>query len=52
MSLKKCQDNGCLRSHETSKNEIENLLRIVDRDMVDSEKGICEDWPMVRGRGP
>lgn len=44
MSLKVWLDNGWLRRHKTSQNEIENLLRIVERDLIDSEEGISEDW--------
>ena len=44
MTLEMWYDNGWLKRHETSRAEIENLLRIVDRDLVDSEEGISEDW--------
>ena len=44
MTLKSWWDNGWLKLHETSKNEIQNLLGIVDRDLVDAEEGISEDW--------
>ena len=44
MTLKMWHDNGWLRPHQTSRDEIENLLRIVERDLVDSEEGISEDW--------
>lgn len=37
-------DNGWLKKHETSRDETESLLRIVDRDLLDSEGGISEDW--------
>ena len=44
MSLKKWADNGWLRPHETSPQEIANLLSIVDRDLNDADGGISADW--------
>jgi hypothetical protein len=44
MSLKQWQDNGWLRIHKTSKNEIDNLLMIVERDLNDAQKGVSDDW--------
>ena len=45
MSLKKWLDNGWLRKHKTDKQEIANLLQIVDRDLKDAkEKNISSDW--------
>ena len=45
MSLKKWLDNGWLRKHNTDKQEIANLLQIVDRDLKDAkEKNISPDW--------
>jgi uncharacterized protein (UPF0332 family) len=45
MSLKQWLDNGWLRKHETDKQEIANLLQIVDRDLKDAkEKSISQDW--------
>ena len=44
MTLKTWHDNIWLRRHQTSRNEIGDLLRIVTRDMVDSEEGISDDW--------
>jgi len=45
MTLKQWQNNGWLKSHKTSKEEIGNLLAIVDRDIKDaSEGGISADW--------
>jgi hypothetical protein len=38
------KDNGWVRSHTTSKEEVNNLLMIVDRDLEDSVKGISADW--------
>ena len=37
MSLQQWFDNGWLRQHETSKNEISDLLAIVDRDLKDAQ---------------
>lgn len=44
MSLKQWLDNGWLRQHETSKNEILDLLSIVDRDFKDARAGLSADW--------
>ena len=44
MSLKKWADHGWLRPHETSPQEIANLLSIVDRDLIDADEGISADW--------
>ena len=45
MTLKQWQSNGWLRSHQTSQQEIENLLAIVDRDLHDAASGeISTDW--------
>lgn len=45
MTLKQWQDNGWLRSHKTSAEEIGNLLAIVRRDLQDSgEEAISADW--------
>jgi len=45
MSLKEWADNGWLRAHKTSKQEIGNLLEIANRDLKDSEqKGLSADW--------
>jgi hypothetical protein len=44
MTLKQWQDNGWLRSHATSPEEIGNLLAIVDRDLQDAQGGISPDW--------
>jgi hypothetical protein len=38
------KDNGWVRSHTTSKEEVNNLLMIVDRDLEDAVKGISADW--------
>jgi len=44
MSLKQWEVNGWLRKHETSPDEINNLLMIVDRDLKDASEGISADW--------
>ena len=43
MTLKQWMDNGWLRRHKTTKEEIENLLMIVDRDLKDAEGSISDD---------
>ena len=45
MTLKQWADNGWLKAHKTSSEEIGNLLAIVDRDLKDAvEGGISADW--------
>ncbi len=44
MSLNQWVDNGWLRHHKTSKEEIENLVTIIDRDLKDAKGGISDDW--------
>jgi hypothetical protein len=45
MTLKQWQDNGWLHPHQTSRQEIENLLAIVDRDLHDAASSeISTDW--------
>ena len=44
MSLKQWADNGWLRPHKTSPQEIADLLAIVDRDLDDAESEISADW--------
>ncbi len=44
MTLKDWADNGWLRSHQTSREEISNLLAIVDRDLLDAKGNISPDW--------
>lgn len=44
MTLKQLQDNGWLRPHATSPEEIGNLLAIADRDLQDAQGGISPDW--------
>lgn len=45
MTLKQWADNGWLREHGTSREEIAGLLSIVDRDLEDAgRKGLSADW--------
>jgi len=44
MSLKQWADNGWLKPHRTSREEISNLLGIVERDLNDARKDISADW--------
>ena len=44
MSLQKWLENGWLRRHRTSKREIANLLKIIERDLKDAQGGISDDW--------
>lgn len=44
MSLKDYENKGYLKSLLTSKEEIENLLEIVERDFSDSGKDLTPDW--------
>ncbi|MDZ4184598.1 MAG: hypothetical protein U1D97_06420 [Desulfuromonadales bacterium] len=45
MSLQKWADNGWLRAHRTSRQEIGDLLKIVERDLHDARStGLSEDW--------
>ena len=45
MSLKQWADNGWLRQHRSSRQEIADLMSIVDRDLEDAAKSaISADW--------
>ncbi len=44
MSLQQWADNGWLRPHRTSPEEIENLIKIVDRDLSDATERVSSDW--------
>jgi len=47
MSLKNWLDNGWLTQHETSTEEIRNLLGVADRDLRDCQAdGLSADWRM------
>jgi hypothetical protein len=44
MSLKQWADNGWLKPHATSRQEIGELLAAVARDRGDAKKGLSPDW--------
>jgi len=45
MSLIDWQKNEWLKPHQTSRNEIQNLLKIIDRDLLDSQLvDLSLDW--------
>lgn len=45
MSLQSWVNNGWLRPHQTSRQEIQNLPGIVDRDLKDAQKSVLSpDW--------
>jgi hypothetical protein len=44
MSLQKWLEYGWLRSHQPSRKEISDLLRIIDRDLQDATGDISADW--------
>lgn len=45
MTLKNWESNGWLKVHSSSKQEIEQLLQIVDRDIKDSKQtDLSPDW--------
>ena len=45
MSLKDWLDNGWLKPHQTNRQEITNLLGIVERDLTDAMlEGLSVDW--------
>ena len=44
MSLKQWAANGWLRAHQTSPQEIQDLLAIVKRDLADAAGDISADW--------
>ncbi len=44
MTLKQWADNGWLRAHQTSPQEIADLLAVVERDLADAEGNISPDW--------
>jgi uncharacterized protein (UPF0332 family) len=43
-TLKQWSDNGWLKSHTTTPEEIENLFQIVERDLKDARSGVSADW--------
>jgi hypothetical protein len=45
MTLKQWADNGWLKEHRSSAEEIGNLLAIVERDLKDASEGtVSSDW--------
>ena len=44
MSLQQWASSGWLRPHQTSREEVRNLLAIADRDLADAGSGISDDW--------
>jgi hypothetical protein len=44
MGLREWRESGWLRSHKTSRHEIESLLGIVERDLADARSDISADW--------
>jgi hypothetical protein len=44
MTLKQWADNGWLKAHQTTPEEISNLLAIVARDITEAERAISLDW--------
>lgn len=46
MSLKSWLEWGWVTRHSTGAREIRDLLRIADRDIEDSQKGLSSDWQM------
>ena len=45
MSLSEWRKNGWLKSHQTSPQEIADLLAVADRDLKDCQtKGLSDDW--------
>lgn len=45
MTLKPWADNGWLKPHKSSRQEVGNLLAIARRDLVDAQRGgISDDW--------
>ena len=44
MTLENWLANAWLRQHETSPQEIKDLLRIVERDLDDAQRYLSADW--------
>ena len=45
MTLESWQENGWLRHHKTSKEEIRSILKLVERDLADASRvEISKDW--------
>lgn len=45
MSLNDWQKNGWLQPHQTSREEVQNILKIIERDLQDSQlSDLSLDW--------
>jgi hypothetical protein len=44
MTLQQWAENGWIRPHTTSTEEIKDLMQIVERDLGDIREGISADW--------
>ena len=44
MRLQQWASNGWLRPHQTNKQQVTDLLAIVERDLADSESDLSPDW--------
>jgi len=44
MTLQSWAANGWLRTHQTSRQEVADLLRIVERDLCDANGVVSPDW--------
>ncbi len=44
MSLKQWESNGWLKPETASREEIRNLLTIVERDFKDAQEAVSTDW--------
>ena len=47
MSLQQWLKNGWLKSHETSKEEIADLLAVINRDLMESKQRTGPDWKLA-----
>ena len=47
MSFSDWERNGWVTKHQTSRNEVRDLLQVVERDLADSAaEGLSADWRM------
>jgi hypothetical protein len=44
MSLKQWENSGWLKAEPSSRNEIQNLFVIIERDLKDSRESVSVDW--------
>lgn len=44
MTLENWRNSGWLREHKTSREEIQNLFEIIERDIKESQKDLSNDW--------